>query len=1001
MDNAAHAGPWRNSKVPYLVEPMDSLRSRLLRSVVFAGPAQSGKALHVHTPIATPTGWTLMGKLRVGDEVFGADGKPCKVTFVTETMLDHKCYRLGFDDGTSIVADAEHQWAVSDLLSENKKVVTTETVAQTFAYGKKARSRYAIDVAAPLETPAADLPIDPYVLGAWLGDGHSYNQQLTLHIDETHIVDRIRAAGHAVEICPVPGTKSVTVKVDHRAEHGDTLRRRLSALGLMATDGLVGSRKAIPLAYLRASRAQRVELLRGLMDTDGHVTESGVCEITSTLPRLADGIIELLCSLGYKPRRNTHKTSCRYKGEVVIGPTERMTFMPRLDEVPFHLPRKLDMLLERGHDNRQPSYTGRRFITKVEPVTSRPVRCIQVDSPDHLYLAGRQMVPTHNTEMLLNWVGYSIVVDPMDMLVFTPTQSASRDFSTRRIGRMIRHAPEMKVRQLKGRGSDNIFDKHFTNGLMLTLSWPSVTELAGRPVARCALTDYDRMPEDVDGDGAPFDLAMKRNTTFKSFGMTLAESSPSYPILDPRWTRKTLHEAPPTKGILALYNRGDRRKWYWPCPRCGEHFSGRWEHLEWDTKADAMSTAATVRMVCPVCGGKIQPNERDEMNFFGTWVAEGQTIGRDGLVRGEPRRSSIASYWLNGVAAAFTTWQGLVQTYLDALAEFDRNGTEEALKKFFNTDIGDPYLPKAQLLERLPETLKARAEPLPEREVPEGVRFLVANVDVQKNAFVVQVHGIAPGAPFDVYVIDRFTILKSKRLDDDGERAWCKPATYLEDWDLIKELVMDRTYPLAGQPDREMRIKLTTCDSGGRKGVTTTAYNYYRKLKADGDAGRFHLLMGRSNPLAPRTKVEYPDSGKKDRLAAARGDVPVLYINSNIMKDTLHNRLDSVDPGSGMIHFGQWLEDWWFNELCAETRTDKGWVSAQGVRNEAWDLLYYCLSACVSELLRAESIDWSKPPIWASEGPGNPMILVTGQEKSVAPEQKDAYDLTRLGQMLA
>lgn len=609
---------------------------------------------------------------------------------------------------------------------------------------------------------------------------------------------------------------------------------------------------------------------------------------------------------------------------------------------------------------------------------------------------------TGKTEIILNWAGYSIVVDPMDMLVFCPTQSASRDFSNRRIGRMIRHAPEMKIRQMKGRGSDNIFDKHFTNGLMLTLSWPSVTELAGRPVPRCALTDYDRMPEDVDGDGSPFDLAMKRNTTFGSFGMTLAESSPSYPIMDARWQRKTPHEAPPTGGILALYNRGDRRKWYWPCPHCGEYFSGRWENLEWDEAGDSMKAAATVRMVCPAKGCKILPTEREDMNFWGVWLAEGQTIDKDGIVHGEPRTAVIASYWLNGVAAAFTTWQNLVQTYLDALAEFTRTQSEEALKKFFNTDIGDPYLPKSMTLDRLPETLKQRAEQWPENEVPAAVRFLVATVDVQKNAFVVQVHGIAPGSPFDVYVIDRFKILNSNRQDDKENQLWCKPGTHLEDWDLIKEQVMDRTYPLAGQPDKRMRIKLTVCDSGGREGVTTNAYNFYRKLRTEGDVGRFHLLKGMPKTQhTQRVWIDYPDSKKKDRLSAARGDVPVLYMHSNMVKDDLSHRLDSLDPGSGMIHFADWLEDWWFNELCAERRTDKGWEATQGVRNEAWDLLYYCLGACISPLLKVEHFDWLKPPIWASDEPGNPMILVTGQEKSVASDQKTAYDLTRLGQMLA
>lgn len=646
------------------------------------------------------------------------------------------------------------------------------------------------------------------------------------------------------------------------------------------------------------------------------------------------------------------------------------------------------------------AYTGEWLNTKV-PYTVEPMDTLRSRLMNGVVFCGPAQ--TGKTEILLNWVGYSIVVDPMDMLVFSPTQSASRDFSDRRIGRMIRHSPAMAARLLKGRGNDNKFDKHFTNGLMLVMSWPSVTELAGRPVPRCALTDYDRMVQDVDGDGSPFDLAMKRNTTFGSFGMTLAESSPSFPILDPRWTRPvdSPHMAPPTEGILALYNRGDRRRWYWPCPHCGEHFVGRWENLEWDAKeTNSVRASQTVFMRCPVCAARIEPSERDDMNFWGRWVPEGQTIDRDGRLHGQPREASIASYWLNGVAAAFTTWSTLVRTYLDALAEFSRTQNEDALKKFFNTDIGDPYLPKAQMLERLPETLKARAEPFPEQAVPAGVRFLVAAVDVQKNAFVVQVFGIGPGAPFDITIIDRFTLHKSKREDDSGDTLWVKPGTYLEDWDIIQEQVMDRAYPLADNPERSMRIKLTVCDSGGKEGVTTNAYNFQRKLRAEGNAGRFHLVKGVHHPQAPRTSIETPDSKKKDKLAVARGDVPVLYINTNAVKDNVSHRLDATEPGAGMIRFPDWLPDWFYNELCAERRTDKGWVNTPGTRNEAFDLLVYCIAACISPLLKIEQVGfWTRPPVWASEGEDNPMLI--GQEKSVATQKKSAYDLSKLGQLLA
>ncbi|HCS6567002.1 TPA: phage terminase large subunit family protein, partial [Escherichia coli] len=86
------------------------------------------------------------------------------------------------------------------------------------------------------------------------------------------------------------------------------------------------------------------------------------------------------------------------------------------------------------------------------------------------------------------------------------------------------------------------------------------------------LTDYDRFPENIDSEGDGFSQASKRTTTFMSAGMTLVESSPGRDICDSKWRRKSPHEAPPTTGILSLYNRGDRRRWYWPCPHCGEYF---------------------------------------------------------------------------------------------------------------------------------------------------------------------------------------------------------------------------------------------------------------------------------------------------------------------------------------------------------------------------------------------------------------------------------------------
>lgn len=605
--------------------------------------------------------------------------------------------------------------------------------------------------------------------------------------------------------------------------------------------------------------------------------------------------------------------------------------------------------------------------------------------------------------LVINTVAYSVKVDPMDMMLVCPTMTAARDFSIRRIDRLNRHSKAIGEMQMPGADADNKFDKMYSNGMLLTLSYPSPTELAGKPIGRVVLTDRDRMPDDVDGDGEPFDLASKRTTTFGSYAMTVAESSPSRPVTDPKWIPSTPHEAPPATGIVGLYNRGDRRRWYWPCPHCGKYFEGKFEHLEWDADLPGSNydKAATVRMICPHCASRIHSDERSEMQFWGIWVKDGQGIDDRGRLIGEGMRTKIASFWLRGVAAAFASWRKLVNSYLDAMDDYERTRSEEALTKFYNNDLGEPYYPKSLSDIRLPEVLKSRAEPLAERCVPAGVRFLVATIDVQKNMFIAQVFGILPGSPFDSILIDRFDVRKSKRTDDDGERLWVKPSAYLEDWDELIGRVIEKEYLLDDDSGRTMGIRQVGCDSGGKEGVTTMAYNFYRKLREENLHRRFILLKGASSPNVPRTRITYPDSNRRDSKAAARGDVPVMMLNSNVLKDDLNGRLDCIEPGKGMYRMPNWLSDSFYNELCSEYREGEGWKNASGARNEAWDLSYYMIALCVSELIRVEHLNWANPPGWAAQWDENSLIRQPDAPSRFAQEQESEYDFSKFGKALA
>jgi phage terminase large subunit GpA-like protein len=599
------------------------------------------------------------------------------------------------------------------------------------------------------------------------------------------------------------------------------------------------------------------------------------------------------------------------------------------------------------------------------------------------------------TECILNWMAHSIRSDPADFILYQTSQATARDFSKRRVDRMHRHSPEIGKLLLPGKDSDNVYDKQYRNGMMLTLSWPAINEMSGRPVGRVALTDYDRMPTDIDGEGSPFDLGRKRTTTFGSFKMTFAESSPGHPVLDTKWIAKTPHEAPPCEGILALYNRGDRRRWYWPCPDCGDFFEPEFKLLTWPKTTDTLEAAEKAMMICPCCGVLIPPNKKYAMNKRGVWVSEGQKVTREGVVTGPRLRSDIASFWLKGVAASFASWKTLVMNYLKAEEEYERTGSQEALKATVNTDQGEPYYPRGTENDRLPEQLKDRAEPWTQGKVPEGVRFLTAQCDVQKNKFVVQVHGVGVGG--DLWVVDRFDIVKSNRKDDDGDTLWVKPGTYVEDWELLVEKVMEREYELA-DGSGYMSIKLTVCDSGGREGVTANAYNFWRDLRRRGLHHRFLLVKGEPNVSAPRAKVDYPDTGRKDRTANARGEIPVLFFNVNVLKDGLNGLLDRTDPGGGRIYWSDWLEDNFFTELCAEQRTPKGWENPNKRRNESWDLLTYALGTCVH--LRVEHIRWEEPPGWAEVWEKNLLVRKHEQAKPFARKENVKYGFAQLAESL-
>ena len=442
--------------VPTGFNDLDSLTNGLHpgQMVVIAARPAIGKALALDTPLPTPTGWTTMGEVAVGEQLLGADGRPVTVVAATEVMDGRPCYEVEFSDGEVIVADAQHLWITWDNLTRKAydyhrepgspaypqdwptwvssrdsatryapgdreqmrqlralgmsaaqvgrafgrtagavqqqwqrpetcsahdvRVTprTTEEIASTLH--ARSQRNHAIPVAKALDLPEVTLPLEPYVLGYLLGDGDSTGSGRVAcdPRNRAWLVEEFRAAGQDV------------AAYDHSPGHFGIRGIRKTWRGL----GLFGA-KHIPVTYLRASFLQRLALAQGLIDSDGYIDSHGAYSFSNVNKRLVDNFVELVVSLGCVPRVHCRRGRVRagrrcQESWVVIVPTA----LPLA-----RLPRKA-LRARREWKREQVS----RYIVDARPVPSRPVRCVQVDGADRLYLAGHSMIPTHNSTLALD-----------------------------------------------------------------------------------------------------------------------------------------------------------------------------------------------------------------------------------------------------------------------------------------------------------------------------------------------------------------------------------------------------------------------------------------------------------------------------------------------------------------------------------------------------------------------------------------------------------------------
>lgn len=579
------AGLFRLDQHEFQVRPM-SIRPPV--KVIKKG-TQGTFPLALDTKVPTTTGWETIKTLKIGDFVFGLDGNPYPVSYKSPIVSNNPCFKIIFDDDTEIIADKDHRWSVKVVKSKISRVKTTQQLRETILKKNGGRTKHAIKICDPVRYPEKTLPIDPYLLGLWLGDGNSYSAQITAHKDDAEIYSRIlkdKKIPHEVRFNDKRYANNRNIKLENS---GDFL-----SLGLWQN-------KHIPDIYLTSSIEQRLELLRGLIDTDGHIDKYGKAKFYNTNHELLDDFQELVSSLGLKPRKRlyghgkswdkTYSTKDLYVIQFRIDKRFQIACLPRKNE--------------RQKEVKRISEISYRFIKAVIPCDPVPCQCITVGSPDNLFLVTRSFIPTHNTEgEVLNTLhGMIHGYYPTGVYYLFPNKDKVSEFSKSRFKPLIHDNPDTIgcfVRDtdsatLKRIGSGFLYFRSGRLGIDLQGEMKSSAALKGDPADHAVHDEYDEMHPGIDEfvDGR------------------LAKS--------PIHTKSYLaNPTLPDYGIDAKFQASSREYWHIKCQHCRHYTCLDLEEM-WPIngtcKALHRQTDGSVIRACQHCGRDLDPR-------FGEWVAE-------------------------------------------------------------------------------------------------------------------------------------------------------------------------------------------------------------------------------------------------------------------------------------------------------------------------------------------------------------------------------------------
>ena len=382
-------------------EYLEDLEYGRLRGLSISAPPRTGKALSMDSGILTPDGWKLMKDIKEGDYVIASDGKPAEVLGVFPQGVKDM-YRVTFDDKTSVKCSGDHMWTVrtrDDRKYNKNRVVTTKDMLKNVLVEKGKRKNYTIDYVEPVEfnNTLKEDDLHPYLLGALIGDGyicHKSGSRIGFSSKDSDMIERIE------KLLPITDKIQYDRQCDYKILKKQDIRDKKGYLIKTTTAkklidyNLYGKHsidKFIPKKYLYSSIENRIELLRGLMDTDGYTDGSGTAEFTSISKKLADDVTELARSLGGRVTRGEKIGKYKNKQGNTIECNKVYRLYIRMPINPFWLKRKAEKYITRDKHIRKYKY-----ICSIEKIPDEECQCIYVDHPDHLFVTDGYNL-THNT----------------------------------------------------------------------------------------------------------------------------------------------------------------------------------------------------------------------------------------------------------------------------------------------------------------------------------------------------------------------------------------------------------------------------------------------------------------------------------------------------------------------------------------------------------------------------------------------------------------------------